>query len=387
VSATDDFLGMRPGSRRRRMLQWVLVALAAVAVIVLVGRFVNGGEATHYTTVAVVRQDLQASLTGSGALLPVGQRAITADVGGTVTEVLVHDGERIAKGQLLARLDPTALAQNAGAALNLIGAREAALSDAVAADREARDQLRRFNQIRARSNNTVPSDREMGQARDAARAAAERQRDAVVELAAARAMLAERQAQQAATQIVAPADGLVIRRHIAVGQTVAAHDQTLFEIAATPTHLQMQVLVDRDAAQALRPGSPAQVSGNDDPKRAFSASVALVRPARSADETQSIVLLDVNNAAGTLRPGMMATARIDMGSRKNALIVPDDALEFAAASDATAGDAPADDAVYVLNDQGAPRRVSVTVNGGDGARQAVDSPGLSAGMPVITGLR
>ena len=48
MSPTDDFLGMRPGSRRRRALQWLTVALAAVAVIVLVGRVVNGGEATRF---------------------------------------------------------------------------------------------------------------------------------------------------------------------------------------------------------------------------------------------------------------------------------------------------------------------------------------------------
>ncbi len=384
MSPTDDFLGMRPGSRGRRALQWIAVALAAVAVIVLVGRFVNGGEATRYTTAAVTREDLQASLSGTGALLSVSQRELTAEVDGTVTFVLVRDGQRVVKGQVLAQLDPTALAAEAGQAQSLLGAREAALSEAAAADRAARDQLKRFNEVRERSNNLAPSDREMGLARDAARAAATAARDAAIELDAARAALADRQARLAAAQIAAPADGLIVRRRIAPGQTVTAHDTPLFDIAEAPTRLQMQVLVDRAAAQALRPGAAAGIVAA---RQTYPASVALVRPARSADETQVIVLLDIPNPSGALRPGMMADARIPLAAHKDALVVPAEALEFARASDTTAGAGPQGQAVYVLTEQGAPRRVAVTVDGGDGGRVAVISDGLTVGAPVITGLR
>lgn len=383
MSPTDDFLGMRPGSRGRRALQWIAVALAAVAVIVLVGRFVNGGEATRYTTAAVAREDLQAALSGTGALLSVGQRELTAEVDGTVTFVLVRDGQRVVKGQVLAQLDPSALAAEVGHAQSLIGAREAALSQAAAADRTARDQLKRFNEVRERSNNLAPSDREMDLARTAARTAAAAARDAAVELDAARAALADRQARLAAAQIAAPADGLIVRRRIAPGQAVTAHDTPLFDIAEAPTRLQMQVLVDREAAKVLRPGAAARIAAA---RQSYPASVALVRPARSADETQVIVLLDIPNPSGALRPGMMAEARIPLAAHKDALIAPAEALDFARASDTTAGAGTPGQAVYVLTEQGAPRRVAVTVDGADGGKVAV-SGDLSPGAPVITGIR
>ena len=384
MSPTDDFLGMRPGSRRRRALQWLAVALAAVAVIVLVGRFVNGGEATRYATAAVAREDLQAALTGTGALLGVGQRELTAEVDGTVTFVLAGDGQRVTKGQVLAQLDPSALAAEAGAAQTLVGAREAALSEANGAERQARDQLKRFNEVRARSNDLAPSDREMDLARGAVREAAAAARDAAVELDAARAGLAERQARLASAQIAAPADGLIVRRRVAPGQAVTAHATPLFDIAEAPTRLQMQVLVDRAAARALRPGAAAQAVVA---RKTYPASVALVRPARSADETQAILLLDVANPGGTLRPGMTATAKIPLAVHKDALVVPAEALAFGRASDATAGGEAQGEAVYVLTEQGAPRRAPVTVEGADGGRVAVASPDLAVGAPVITGLR
>lgn len=383
MSPTDDFLGMRPGSRGRRALQWLAVALAGLAVVIMVGRFVNGGEATRYNTAAVAREDLQSALAGTGALLSVGQRVVTAEVDGVVADVVARDGERIAKGQVLARLDPAALIADAAQAQSVIGARETALNAATAAEREARDQLRRFEAVRERSNNLAPSDREMAIARDAAQNAAERARSAAIELDAARARLAERQALLAAAQIVSPIDGVVIRRRIVAGQAVSAHDTPLFEISDAPTRLQMQVLVDRAAAQELKPGAPAQVTIG---KQAYGASIAQMRPARSADETQAMLLLDVANPTGILRPGLMAEARIPLAAHKDALIVPAEALEFARASDKASADKPSDAAVYVLNEQGAPRRVPVTLEGGDAGKIAV-SGALSPGAPVITGLR
>ena len=383
MSPTDDFLGMRPGSRGRRALQWLAVALAGLAVVIMVGRFVNGGEATRYNTAAVAREDLQSALAGTGALLSVGQRVVTAEVDGVVADVVARDGERIAKGQVLARLDPAALIADAAQAQSVIGARETALNAATAAEREARDQLRRFEAVRERSNNLAPSDREMAIARDAAQNAAERARSAAIELDAARARLAERQALLAAAQIVSPIDGVVIRRRIVAGQAVSAHDTPLFEISDAPTRLQMQVLVDRAAAQELKPGAPAQVTIG---KQAYGASIAQMRPARSADETQAMLLLDVANPTGILRPGLMAEARIPLAAHKDALIVPAEALEFARTSDKASTDKPSDAAVYVLNEQGAPRRVPVTLEGGDAGKIAV-SGALSPGAPVITGLR
>jgi HlyD family secretion protein len=383
-SPTDEFLGTRANSKWRGRLQWLATGVALIVLIILIGRFVNGGEVTRYATAPVERGDLQAALFGAGSLQPVGQRAVAAGMTGTVAEVLVGEGGRVVQGQPLARLDTALIGEELARADGLIAAREEALAKAVAAEREARETLRRFEQVRQRSQNLVPSDREMTAARATLRQASESLDGAQVELAAARTALADRQAQQAAAEIRAPADGVVLRRLANPGQAVTTQDQTLFEIVAPLTRLQVEVMVDRAAAQGLRPGALARVTTAALPKRTFAARLVLVRPARTADASRMIALLDVSNPDGALQAGMTAVAQIGLGVRKDALIVPDDALQFAHGSE---GAEEPGDAVYVLGEQGAPKRVSVVLEGGDGRRHAVTSAGLQPGMPVITGLR
>jgi len=383
-SPTDEFLGTKVNSKWRLRLQWLATGVALIVLIVLIGRFVNGGEVTRYATAPVERGDLQAALFGTGSLQPVGHRAVAAGMTGTVAEVLVGEGTRVVQDQPLARLDTALIGEELAKADGLIAAREEALARAVADEREARETLRRFEQVRQRSQNLVPSDREMTAARAALRQAVESRDGAQVELAAARTALADRQARQAAAEIRAPADGVVLRRLANPGQAVTTPGQSLFETVAPLTRLQVEVMIDRAAAQSLRPGALARVTTAALPKRTFAARLVMLRPARAADASRMIALLDVSNPDGALQPGMTAIAQIGLGVRKDAMIVPDEALRFARGSE---GAEEPGEAVYVLGEQGAPKRVSVVLEGGDGRRHAVASGGLQPGMPVITGLR
>ncbi|OJU11878.1 MAG: hypothetical protein BGN86_17170 [Caulobacterales bacterium 68-7] len=385
-SAIDEFLGARPSSKWRRRLSWVLAAAAAVVVIVLIGRFVNGGEATRYATTAVRRGDLQTAVVGAGTLQPVSRGVVAAPAGGVVLEVLVRPGDRIVAQQVIARLDPAAAVAAVGESQSLIATRGATLGKAQAAAQEARDKLARFEAVRRESDNKVPSDREMGLARDAARRAGDAVSTAQVELEAARATLAERQADIAAADIRAPADGVIESVLTAPGRPTTI-DQPLFNIAAPPARLLMEVMVDAKAAQTLKAGTAAEVTPNGG-KRGHAARVTSVRPSRTAGAEQAIVALDVDNADLALKPDMAVEARIGQGVRRDVLLVPETALRFGKASDARRGsEGLQGDAVYVLGEQGAPRRVAVTIEGGDGQDRAVSSPDLSPGAAVIVGLR
>jgi HlyD family secretion protein len=165
-------------------------------------------------------------------------------------------------------------------------------------------------------------------------------------------------------------------------------DEALFEIAAPYSRLRLAIMLQRATAGALHVCSAAQVRIAEQPSRVFPARVAAMRPARSADSSRFIVSLDVQNAGMALRPGMAATARIGLGVRLNALVVPDAALRFARASDAAEGRNKTDgDAVYVLGEGNTPRRIAVRMQESDGDRRAVVSDDLEPGMLVITGLR
>ncbi len=388
ASAVDDFLGTRPRAIWRQRTLWLLVGLALVVLVVLVGRFVNGGAPTRYATELVGRDDVQAALTGSGMLQSVGHEQVGASEPGTIGTVLVRQGERVSKGQLLAQLDPAPFQEEIDRAVTLSITRQTAMTAAQAKTEEQRSRLAGYERVRTESNGLAPSDREMALARQDLRQAQAELHGAQIEFDAARDVIAARQARLALTDIRSPIDGVVTRLAEQGQETGPDRKQALFEIAAPYSRLRLEIMLERAAAGALHVGATAQVSAADTPSRSFPAAVAVMRPARSADASRFILALDVSNPELRLRPGMTATARIGLGLRQNSLVVPDAALRFARASDAEQGvDRAKGDAVYVLGEGNTPRRVPVTVQGGDGARRAVTSDALEPGMPVITGLR
>lgn len=384
-SPIDDFLGMRQGAPWRQRLRWMVVAATVAVLVVVVGRFVNGGEVTRYVTTPVKRDDLQVTLSGTGTLQLVGVRPIFAPVSGPVAAILVEPGEHVTAGQVLARLDPAASIAQLDQARNLVATQEASLAKAVANERDLRDRLTRYERVHQASNGLAPSEREMSQARGDLAAASDAVRAAEIEVASGRQALADRLSDVAGAEIHAPADGVVTRRLITLAQRITAHDLPLFEIADPATRLRLEIMVLRTDADALRPGAPATVTVVGLPPAA--ATVTASRPALSADASRSILALEVVNPNLALRQGMTATAGIALGPKRAALLVPVEALRFARASDAKQGRSQAGQGVYVLGEQGAPRRIPVTVQGGDGRNQAVTSASLQAGMPVILGLR
>lgn len=388
VSVVEDVLGNRPSRIWRQRLQWLLLGLTLVALVVLVGRFVNGGAPTRYATVAVGRDDLKATLEGSGVLQAAGSETIGADVAGRIGTVLVRQGEQVRKGQALARLDPSPFQAEIDQASTLLITRQAALSAAQMKATEAHTKLEGYEKVRTESRGLAPSDREMALARDDLREALKALHVALVETDAARSSIEQHRAQLILAEIRAPLDGVVVTLP-QPGQVVGPRrEQAVFQIAAPYSRLRLEIMMPRADASSLRVGAPAQIIPAALPSRTFPATVAAMRAARSADASRFIMALDVQNPDAALRPGMAATARVDLGLRRNVLIVPEAALRFARASDAARGlNGAKGDGVYVLGEGNTPRRMTVKLQGGNGAQRAVTSDELEPNMPVITGLR
>lgn len=403
TAALDDFLGTNPGPAWRRRLKWIAVAVAAIALLVLVGRFVNGGQATRYATEPVQRGDVQVKLFGSGRLQPVGARAVGTRLSGTVLEVLAKDNDPVIEGEILARIDPAPFQAEIERSQQLIDARQAALDKVQSAEQEARTTLTRFERVRRHSGGSVPSDREMDAARRALSDASDTAQRAVVELTSARAALTDRQAQLAATEIRSPMNGVVVRRQVSAGQLLAgtSPNQTLFTVAPPYSRLRLDVAVSEADAQNLPRIRSAHVTVASMPNRSFAAIVksiggvpALPQPDRSAARAVTPgrapmgLSLEVINPDLSLRPDMIATAQIDLDMHRDVLIVPSAALRFARASDAAQrGSRPMGPAVYVLGGDATPHRVAVTVDGSDGDHSIVQSAELGPGLHIITGLR
>ncbi|MGZ3424785.1 MAG: efflux RND transporter periplasmic adaptor subunit, partial [Polyangiales bacterium] len=234
----------------------------------------------------------------------------------------------------------------------------------------------------------------------------------------AAAALSTAQVNLGFTTITAPIDGTVLSRAVDVGQTVAASLQApvLFTIAQDLRKIQVDTFVAEADVGKLKTGMDATFTVDAFPNKKFKG---VVRDVRNAAQTvQNVVtydaVLDVDNDALELKPGMTANATFVWAEKDEVLTVPNSALRFqpppevvasasASASPSGSGSAPRPHkwdpdrkkegggkgsgentrkTVWVLRD-GMAHPVRVTVGVTDGTTTEVVSGDLHEGDEVI----
>lgn len=325
-----ELTGRGPRRPRARLLLG-LGATAVLALAALAWGLQVGGSAQEirFKTQVLTRGDLAVRVTATGTLEPVNQVEVGTEVSGTIETVLVDYNDRVRKGEVLARLDTSQLEarfRQSQAALNLARAR---VQDAEATITETGNKLRRTQDLVAKRLSS-PEELDVAQA-TAARAEAA--------LAVARAQVDQAQAELDAERrllgkavIHSPIDGLVLKRQVEPGQTVAASLQTpvLFTIAENLAQMELHVDVDEADVGRVAVGQDAEFTVDAYPDRPFHARIKQVRFAPKTVEgvVTYETLLSVDNADLLLRPGMTATAEILVTELEDALLVPNAALRF-----------------------------------------------------------
>ncbi|GAB3744620.1 efflux RND transporter periplasmic adaptor subunit [Lysobacter olei] len=320
----------------------VLVVLAVVVAAVFVWRGRDTQDAAAWRTAKVEKGDIRVAISATGTLAAIATVDVGSQISGQVTDVLADFNDRVTKGQVIARIDPSTyeaqIAQGDAAA----NSARAGLATVQAALRNAELDYRRkasLGQQQLVSRGDV----------DLARATLDQ----------ARAQVAQAQAQirqqVASTQtarlnversvIRSPVDGVVLTRSIEPGQTVAASLQApvLFQIAEDLSQMEIVLAIDEADIGQVKPGLDVGFTVDAFPDRQFRGKVQQVR--LSATNTSNVitypVVVAVDNADQSLLPGMTANAEIEVSRRDDVLRVPNAALRFKPADDEAAGAAQA----------------------------------------------
>jgi membrane fusion protein (multidrug efflux system) len=111
--------------------------------------------------------------------------------------------------------------------------------------------------------------------------------------------------------IVAPFDGIVARRYVRVGQKVAAGDRLFWVTAMGP--LQVKFTLPERLLGAVKQGQIVSVASADaSPAIEHAAKVIDVSPVVDPSSGTIEILAQIEGSAPDLRPGMLATIRIDL---------------------------------------------------------------------------
>ncbi len=268
-----------------------------------------------YRAAVVDSGNLTQTVTASGTINPVALVNVGSQVSGTVVELNADFNDHVKAGQVLLKLDPTIF--NAQ-----IRQSEASLASAQASLRLA---LANFERNERLVKQNYISSLQLDQSRrelDVARA----------NIKLSEAQLERSRADLNNSVIRAPIAGVIIKRTIDLGQTVAASFSTpnLFQIAQDLTKMQIDTNVSEADVGALKQGQAARFVVDAYPDREFDATMRQFRLA--ATVVQNVVtynvVLDVENKEELLKPGMTAQVRLVVGNRQNVLRIPTAALRF-----------------------------------------------------------
>lgn len=138
----DNMTGIAvPRASKQFKLSRRLIALVLVVAALVAGGlyFVNANSASAAVpsgtsnTYVVTKGDIVSSISGSGSVATVKDVDLSFQTSGTVAEVLVQQGDEVAEGQVLARLDDQKLQLEVAAAENNLASAQAELDDLNAA--------------------------------------------------------------------------------------------------------------------------------------------------------------------------------------------------------------------------------------------------------------
>lgn len=253
------------------------------------------------TVVVPGRNDVKTVVSFTGTIHARDETAIGVEgEGARIAAVLVEAGDRVRRGQLLARLD-TSVAQPQLRSI------EAAYEEARAAAELAAAEARRAEGVAASG---ALSAQEVERRRSAAVTA-----EAKVKVAAAQ--LAEWRARLARAEIRAPADGVVLTRNAEVGQLAAPGSEPLFRLGRGGA-IEMRGRVAEQDLPALAAGQAASVRITG-VERAFTGTVRLVGPVIDPQTRLGSVRIDLEPDP-VLRPGAFARAEVAVRSEQRPVL-------------------------------------------------------------------
>ncbi len=332
-TAADDLkraLAAEEGGRK-----WLRRALFVLGLVVVVG----GGllyrakhrppPAARFVTQAVTNGIVAERVQATGAVQPLLQVNVGAQVNGRVTRVPVDFNSIVKKGDVLAEIDPTVYGAQVSQTQAQLLAQRAQLESAKATEDTSRIQFERLTKLYAQN---LASKGDVDQSKgnlDVAHAnvvAADAQIQAII------AQLTQSQTNVGYTKIYSPVNGIVISRTIDPGATVVASFQApvLFVIAQDLHKMKVMADVDEADVGKLKEGMDADAAVDAFPGETFTGRVSQVRfsPNTVSGVVTYSAVVEVQNPEEKLRPGMTATVTITTRQAKDIVRVPNSALRY-----------------------------------------------------------
>ncbi len=301
---------------KRKTIILIIAAISLLAIVYLVfGRSkVTAGD-IKIETARVEKGTISKLVESTGTLQALDTVQVGTQVSGIVNKIYVDFNSPVKKGQLIATIDT----------INLVAALEQSKAKLDNAKAELEYQQANYNRLAPLIDKNLVAQSDFDQV--------------IYSLNVAKANYNSALASHKMNKINleyafihSPIDGVVIRRDVQEGQTVAAsfNTPTLFVIAKDMT--QMQVVADVDEADIgqVKEGQRVEFKVDAYPNDKFEGQITQIRlnPSISNNVVTYTVIIDAQNPENKLMPGMTATIDIYVQEEKDLLVIPSKSVRF-----------------------------------------------------------
>jgi len=285
-------------------LKWIVIAIIlislAIAAWFLSKQYLVMSQ-PKYTTVSVEEGPIVANIRASGTLNPVRSITIGTGVSGMIRELTVDFNDKVKQGQIIAKIDQREFQARYDQAL--------ANYELALKNHEYNISLMQQGFISKQALVTTEN---------------------TMKAALGALDLSKKSLDD--TLIRSPVDGVVVKRSVEVGQTVAASLQSpeIFIIARNLAEMQVETSIDESDVGRIEEGQEATFTVDAFPNKVFNGKVKQVRkaPVNIQNVVTYTVLITADNPDLKLLPGMTANARIVVEKKEKTLKVLNSALRF-----------------------------------------------------------
>ncbi len=311
----------------------------------------SSARAVLISTVAAQTHTLEVYEQVVGSLENVMDPKIAAEVAGRVTRVLGFTGKKVKRGELLAEIDA---------------------ADFEIQSRGDAAEIKRLQALLANQERIVERQQKLvGQGFISQNALDEAlaQRDVLREqLSAARTRAESTGRSLGKTKVVAPIDGEIESQVVAPGDYVKVGDP-LFTLVGTQ-RMRAHLLFPEGAANRIRPGLKVRLESPAAPGRSIESTIDEIKPTVNAGNRALDAIVRFETQDGSYRGGGSVNARVVIEVKKDALMVPEQAVVLR----------PAGKVVYTVAGGRAAQRMVETGLKQDGLQEIVK--GLTPGEVI-----
>lgn len=315
----------------------------AIVGLVIVGGVIAGsvaranGKKVEVQTDKVDKKDLVSKVSASGEIRPKKFVNVSSDVAGRIVKLLIKEGDRVTRGQVLARIDAKRYEEGARQSEASLAASRSDLDRSLADLELSRQSLERQKKMHA---DKLVADQILEQAQSEFKmkqAAVESQRKRIAQQAA---VVATTQDDLGKTVVVAPMDGVVTSLQKEEGETVIgaqSFSPTVICVVADLSVMEVEILVDETDIRNLALGQSAdvrvdalegtvvkgevtEIGSSAIPRGAAAAAASNVNNSNQAKDFKVTVTL--KDPPATLRPGLNATADVITARREGVVAAP-----------------------------------------------------------------